>query len=87
MGLVPITDPERESTGDWKFLTKNNNTCPGCGKEIHRYDENVEHSRTKRGTHIFWHSKCTGMCGTDGKGTELDKRGRTVSCRTLGEHQ
>lgn len=60
MGLIPISDPEEKTTGDWKFLTDRNNICPGCGKTIYRHDENIEHSRTKRGTHIFWHGKCTG---------------------------
>lgn len=58
--LKPILDPDGTVTGNWKYLNDINKFCPGCGKEINIYDENIEYSRTKRSTHVFWHAECTG---------------------------
>lgn len=58
--LTPILKLGVKSTGAWKHLTENNNTCPGCGKTIYRYNTDIEYSSTKRGTHVFWHAGCTG---------------------------
>ena len=58
--LKPIMYPDAKSTGEWAKLNDTNKYCPGCGKEIHREDQGIEYSRTKRGTHIFWHGECTG---------------------------
>ena len=58
--LKPIVDPDEKTTGDWKYLTDSNKHCPGCGKEIQRHNVGIEYSRTKRGTHVFWHTECTG---------------------------
>lgn len=55
-GIIRIT---REAP-EWKYLNDGNDVCPGCGKRIYSYDKNVEYSRTKRGTHVFWHTECTG---------------------------
>lgn len=37
--------------------------CPVCGKEIHREDDDIEYSRTKRGSHIFIHTECVKKWG------------------------
>lgn len=44
---------------EWKYLNKSNNICPGCKKAVYDYDSDVEYSKTKRGTHVFWHTQCT----------------------------
>lgn len=58
--LKPITDPDAKTTGAWAKMNDINQCCPGCGKEIHREDQGIEYSRTKRGTYVFWHTGCTG---------------------------
>ena len=58
--LKPMRDPEAGAIGDWAKLNEANNCCPGCGEKIQQTDENIEHSRTKRGTSVFWHTECTG---------------------------
>ena len=58
--LTPSLNPGAASNGDWKYLTDENNNCLGCGKKIYCHNKNIEYSRTKRGTHIFWHTECTG---------------------------
>lgn len=57
MPLEPKTK-EQEGSRYWAYLNSNNNMCAICGKEISSSNKNIEYSRTKRGSHIFFHSKC-----------------------------
>lgn len=57
MALEAKTD-EYAGSRYWTYLNSDNSMCPMCGKEICSSDKGIEYSRTKRGTHIFFHEKC-----------------------------
>lgn len=45
---------------EWKYLDDGNRKCPGCGETVYAGERGVEYCKTKRGTHVFWHTGCTG---------------------------
>lgn len=44
-------------------LNNINSLCPVCGKEIRREDDDIEYSKTRRGSHIFIHTECVKKWG------------------------
>lgn len=60
MPLSPYNQLHKSrSPREWGYLNDSNNICPGCKKQIYNYDTDIEYSKTKRDTHIFWHTGCT----------------------------
>lgn len=53
MALEPKTK-ENEGSRYWMYLNSSNDKCPICGKQIDKSDNNIEYSRTKRSSHVFF---------------------------------
>lgn len=59
MALEPKTK-ESEGNRYWMYLNSSNDKCPICGEQIDKSDNNIEYSRTKRSSHVFFHKECFG---------------------------
>jgi len=49
---------EIKGSSEWKFLGGHNMECPICRKSLSSNDQNIEYTKTRRGSHLFIHTEC-----------------------------